>query len=84
MTASGAVHPARLARAVHLEAERIGNGAWTVSGGRELHVVSEDTTECDCTDHQVRGGPCKHALCVRLRLGDVPTLRALRTIVAAA
>lgn len=79
-----ALDTSRLARAVHLEAERIGNGAWTVSGGAGLHhVVSADATSCDCENYRLRGGPCKHALAVRLRLGDLGTLRPLRAIVPA-
>ena len=78
------IDAARLARAIHLDVERRGDNAWTVSGGSQLHVVRADASECDCSDHAMRGGPCKHALAVRLRLGDLETVRALRTLVSPA
>jgi hypothetical protein len=74
---------ARLARAVHLDAERIAGGAWTVTGGATPHTVTADASACDCTDYTVRGGPCKHILAVRLRSGDSATLDALRGLVVA-
>lgn len=73
---------ARLARAVHLDCERIGNGAWQVTGGANAHVVGEDASSCDCFDHAQRSATCKHMLAVRLRLGDADTLAALRLLVA--
>jgi hypothetical protein len=71
----------RLARAVHLDAKPLGNGAWLITGGTTDHRVGPQGSECDCADWRVRGGPCKHVLAVQLRLGDVETIRALRTIV---
>ena len=71
----------RLARAVHLDAERLDTGAWRVTGGANVHEVNADATACDCTDYAVRGGSCKHLLAVKLRAGDSETLRKLRAIV---
>ena len=71
----------RLARAVHLDCERIGNGAWQVTGGVTAHVVDEHGAECDCFDYARRGEACKHILAVRLRLGDRETLEGLRLLV---
>src|SRR5437773_1863112 len=74
---------ARLARAVHLDAERVESGEWSVSGGEHAHAVNKDATDCDCTDHAVRGGLCKHILCARLYMGDRNVLQALRALVPA-
>lgn len=83
MIASGAADTARLARACHLDVERVTSGTWVVSGGARPHLVAADASSCDCTDFGVRGGPCKHILAVRLQAGDAETLRALRALVAA-
>jgi hypothetical protein len=71
----------RLARAVHLDAVRLVNGAWRVTGGANVHEVTSEATACDCTDYGVRGGACKHLLAVRLHTGDPETLAALRALV---
>lgn len=71
----------RLARAVHLDAQRTGGG-WCVSGGAALHLVSDDLTACDCADFVIRGGVCKHQLAARLASGDAETLRELRALIA--
>ncbi|HLA88894.1 MAG TPA: hypothetical protein VJL28_00500 [Gemmatimonadaceae bacterium] len=71
----------RLARAVHLDAERLDTGAWRVTGGAHVHEVNADATACDCTDYAVRGRSCKHLLAVRLRSGDSEA--PLRLIVVA-
>ena len=76
-----AIDSARLARAIHLDVERMSNGAWVVSGGSRMHLVNAAATACDCSDHAMRGGPCKHALAVRLASGDAETVRALRALV---
>lgn len=70
----------RLARAVHLNAERIDAETWRVSGGEHPHFVT--TAGCDCADAAFRPGfACKHVLAVRLRSGDAETLSGLRAIV---
>lgn len=71
----------RLARAVHLEPSRIGNGEWLVRGGSRSHVVNADATECDCPDSTYHQDECKHRLCVRLHQGDASVVRALRALV---
>jgi hypothetical protein len=73
----------RLVRAVHLDAERLANGAWCVSGGEREHVVSADAKLCDCADFTIRAVECKHMLAVRLRLGDADVIRTLRLVVPA-
>jgi hypothetical protein len=75
--------PMRLAKAVHLDAEKLDNGAWKVSGGASEHLVTADASACDCADFSVRGGSCKHLLAVRLRTGDSEALDALRGLVVA-
>ena len=74
----------RLARAVHLDCERMTRETFRVSGGRADHVVqvTERQCECDCMDRTVRGAGCKHELCVRLHCGDAEVVRALRQLVA--
>lgn len=72
---------ARLARAVHLDAERIDRAMWRVTGGECPHIVT--AAGCDCMDATLHGAkqPCKHVLAVRLRVGHADTLKALRAIV---
>ena len=72
---------ARLARAVHLSAERRPDGTWLVSGGAAPHVVNPDAGICDCADFACRGGPCKHLARVQLALGDPGTVSALGAVV---
>jgi len=76
----------RLSRAVHLDVEELGAGAWGVSGGAEPHVVTmgeDGALSCDCTDYEMHRGAigCKHVLAVRLRLADSDVLAALREVV---
>ena len=70
------VDPERLRRALHLDAERDGEG-WRVHG----HHVTADG--CDCRDHEVRGTTvtCKHRLAVRLAALDAELGAALRQLV---
>ena len=76
-----AIDPGRLRRAVHLDAERVPGGAWSVSGGRSAHTVSADGSACDCTDYGMRGAACKHILRVKLAAVDAGVLGALRELV---
>lgn len=71
----------RLARGVHLDAERIDTETWRVTGGHRPHTVTP--AGCDCMDATLHGAkqPCKHLLAVRLRTGHAETLKALRAIV---
>lgn len=75
--------PARLARAVHLDAVQLDDGSWKVTGGASEHDVNVDASSCDCHDFTVRGGSCKHMLAVRLRSGDSEAVEALRGLVVA-
>lgn len=73
----------RLARAVHLDAERVGPGRWRVTGGASPHTVERlegGGLICDCPDASF-GRACKHALAVRLCCGDLTVVRALRELV---
>jgi len=74
---------ARLARAVHLTAQRVARGRYVVTGGAGAHVVTvtESGAACDCADFSIRGGPCKHIVACRLRRGDPSMLAALRDLV---
>ena len=71
----------RLAKAIHLDAEHLDSGEWLVSGGAQTHLVNAGGESCDCQDSIIRGGVCKHQLIVKLRTGDVETLRALRALI---
>lgn len=72
----------RLARAVHLDAQRIGDSVYLVSGGATAHRVDLRVGEaCDCDDRRIRGATCKHVLRAMLGEGDPDVLRALRDLV---
>ena len=81
MTTAAAIEPGRLRRAVHLDAERLPDGSWRVTGGKGAHIVTADGSACDCTDYGVRQFVCKHRAAVLLRLGDADVLLALREFV---
>ena len=76
----------RLARAVHLDATRVGSGhrCYQVTGGARTHVVDLDDGLCDCEDHLWRNMTCKHILVCQLREGDGEVIAALRELVPAA
>jgi len=76
-----AVDPARLARAVHLRAEPLGQGLWRVTGGDAPHLVDIETGSCDCVDYRLLGTRCKHVLAVRLAVLEPETRGALRDVV---
>jgi helicase len=65
------VDPYRLRRALDLRVASADGGALLVTGGLEPHVVRVQAGEptCDCVDAG-RGNVCKHALAVRMHLGD--------------
>jgi helicase len=65
------VDPYRLRRALDLRVASADGGALLVTGGLEPHVVRVRAGEptCDCVDAG-RGNVCKHALAVRMHLGD--------------
>jgi hypothetical protein len=76
--------PARLARAVHLDAEPQGAGTWRVIGGAAAHVVTmtaAGATVCDCRDSAVHAGRCKHRLAVALLALDADARAVLRELV---
>lgn len=73
----------RVARAVHLDAERLGALRWRVWGGAREHVVDVARGRCDCADFRLRGHECKHLLRARLGQGDAETLALLRELVPA-
>ena len=73
--------PRRLARAVHLDAERLADGSWRVTGGTAPHIVSADGSECACADFAMRRAVCKHRARVLLALGDATTLAQLGAVV---
>ena len=69
----------RLARAVHLDAERIADHTYRVSGGEREHRVCLDASpECDCEDAVYRRAACSHTLAAMLMEGDRDCLRTLR------
>jgi hypothetical protein len=69
----------RLAKAVHLSVQHQGDGVFTVTGGASPHTV--DGESCDCDDHRIRGGRCKHILATLLHQGDPEVLARLRDLV---
>lgn len=72
----------RLARAVHLDAERTGYGStYWVSGGEVDHLVNlaaDAGPECDCEDHRRGVAQCKHILRARMAEGHAEVLNRLR------
>jgi len=83
--ADRAVDPARLARAIHLEVQRLAGQVYRVSGGARPHrvtVAPHGMIACDCWDAATRPGRCKHALAVRVLRLDPDLRAALRVLVA--
>ena len=78
------IDPTRLARAVHLDCERMTPDTFRVSGGSMDHLVAVAAggAHCDCMDSSVRGPGCKHELAVRLHAGDSEVVLALRKLIA--
>ena len=76
----------RLARAVHLDATRVGSGhrCYQVTGGARSHVVDLDDDGCDCADYAFRHQLCKHVIRALLAEGDGEVIAALRELVPAA
>jgi hypothetical protein len=72
---------ARVARAIHLDVERLDAERWLVRGGASTHVVDAHRGRCDCPDCRIRGRVCKHLLRVHLAQGDADTLALLRAVV---
>jgi hypothetical protein len=72
------IEPHRLARALQLEAQPLGDGRWRVTGLVSLHTVDlngRDGGGCDCEDAQYRRTTCKHELAARLVAGDCSSQR---------
>ncbi|MGH7720530.1 MAG: hypothetical protein ACREON_16995 [Gemmatimonadaceae bacterium] len=83
--AAGGVDARRLERSLALEGERVADGRYRVSGGRDVHWVDLYTTyypRCDCADHLWREAICKHILAALLREGDEQVIRALAGLVS--
>ncbi len=78
------INPTRLARAVHLDCNRMNPSSFRVSGGAADHIVEVVNGEvrCDGYDAQYHGENCKHSLLVRLIAGDADVVLALRKLVA--
>ena len=57
-----AIDVGRTRRALSLDVEPLGDGAFRVRGGAAEHVVEHDGDgwRCDCPDSQFNGGVCKH------------------------
>ena len=74
----------RLARAVHLDCQRMSPETFRVSGGSADHIVEvvDGEVRCDCYDAQYRGDECKHSLIVKLMAGSPDVVKALRQLVA--
>ena len=78
-----AIDPNRLARAVHLDCDRISLNQYLVTGGTADHVVTvqDGRVWCHCIDSQWKGDNCKHSLVTRLTCGDPLVAKALRMLV---
>ena len=77
----------RLERGLALQAERVGDGRYRVTGGAGDHWVDLATPShprCDCGDHVWRDQVCKHILAALLREGNEHVVRALATVVSRA
>ena len=74
------IEPKRLARAVHLDCEPLGDGRWRVTGGARDHLVGPGDA-CDCTDFGLHHALCKHLARVELEALPPQLLTALRTVV---
>jgi hypothetical protein len=71
--------PARVVRALALDVQPLGAGAWRVSGGSEPHVVRG--SRCTCADALYRRSVCKHVLAIHLHRLDGRVRDALREAV---
>ncbi len=72
----------RLGASRELTAARKDNG-WQVSGGKRMHRVSGDATQCDCEDFTFRRtAVCKHIYAVQRERGDPDVKAALKLITA--
>lgn len=69
------IDPARLRRAVHLDASPLPSGGWTVGDW-----TVDPRHGCDCPDRTIRGTVCKHMLRTRLEGLDPDILHALREV----
>ena len=70
----------RLARAVHLDADRTGYGHCYLvrsQDGQRQYFVNLERDECSCEDH-ARGHLCKHRIRAMLAEGDESILKRLR------
>ena len=82
-TATVAIDPRRLARAIHLDCQQEGPDTFRVWGGAQSHTVEfSDVTRCDCADFTIHGSRCKHLLRISLSQGDSEVIKALRSLVA--
>jgi len=70
----------RLARAVHLDVERLSDHRYRVTGGEQPHVVDlRRARECDCEDATYqREYACQHLTATMLYEGDRDAIRTLR------
>ena len=74
------LHLERLARAIHLDVERLSDHRYRVTGGAEPHIVDLlRARECDCEDATFqRTFACQHLTATMLYEGDRDCLRSLR------
>ena len=74
------IHLERLARAIHLDVERLSDHRYRVTGGARPHVVDLGASqECDCEDATFqRAYACQHLTATMLAEGDRDCLRTLR------
>jgi hypothetical protein len=76
------IDPERLARAVHLDVERLHDHTYRVVSLHHAYLVDLTTDpECACPDRTIRGAACKHILGCMLAEGDRDVIRTLRTLV---
>ena len=78
------IDSARLARAIHLDIEPLGEHEYRITGGQGMHVVAlkaPPELECDCADYVLRATVCKHLLRALLAEGDREVIEALRDLV---
>ena len=83
--AAGGVDLERLERSLGLSAQRVGDGRYLVTGGRDRHWVDLYTSyhpRCDCGDHLWRETICKHILAALLREGNERVIGAVGVLIS--
>jgi len=85
MEVEGGVDFVRLERGLGLQARKVDNGRYHVTGGASDHwvdILPDAAPHCDCGDYLWRERICKHILAALLREGNEEVVRAVGGLVA--